>query len=226
MIIGICDDGREARAYIRDICEETARKNKCLCEFIEFETTTDYWESGSKADLLILEAEMPGMTGIELKDKLQELHDRTIIIFVTDHVEMMSLAFGIHVYGFVAKSLMQEKLAPLVADAIRGIDRYVVLKEGIDSRDIIYINSEDNYCRVNLRRGKSRLLRGSLNHLENVLHSVGFIRVHKTYLINSNFVKKFYKDRVIMKNGRNIPISIRNQKHVKEKYKYFCMGDK
>ena len=101
MIIGICDDDRGDRACIREICEAAAQENKSICTFIEFESARDYWESEHKVDLLILETKMPEMTGIELKNKMQELHDRTMIIFVSNHVEMMPLAFGIHVYGFV-----------------------------------------------------------------------------------------------------------------------------
>lgn len=222
MIIGICDDDRGDRACIREICEAAAQENKNICTFIEFENARDYWESEYKVDLLILETKMPEMTGIELKNKMQELHDRTMIIFVSNHVEMMPLAFGIHVYGFVDKCVMQEKLGSVVSEVLKTIEQYVVLEEGIDSRDIIYINSEDNYCRVNLRKGKSILLRGSLNKLERALYSVGFIRVHKTFLVNPVFVNRIFKDRVSMKNGRNIPISIRNQKNVKEKYEQYC----
>lgn len=56
-------------------------------------------------DILILDIEMPEMSGIEVKKRLERIRNHTLILYVTGHVEFMQEAFGTYVFGFVEKNI-------------------------------------------------------------------------------------------------------------------------
>lgn len=68
MIIGICDDEAEGREQIRQVCEVVLKQMGCPAEIALFEGASFVLQTSKKPDILILDIEMPGMTGIELKE--------------------------------------------------------------------------------------------------------------------------------------------------------------
>lgn len=103
MVVGICDDHAEERERIYKVCEVVLEQMGCPAEIALFEGASFVLQTSKKPDILILDIEMPGMTGIELKEVLQSEEGATYIIFVTDHEEMMTEAFGVHVLQICAK---------------------------------------------------------------------------------------------------------------------------
>lgn len=138
MIIGICDDEAEGREQIRQVCEVVLKQMGCPAEIALFEGASFVLQTSKKPDILILDIEMPGMTGIELKEVLQSEEGATYIIFVTDHEEMMTEAFGVHVLRFVQKENLEDKLPEALAQAIR-MKRSNCIVHGTDSQKILYI---------------------------------------------------------------------------------------
>lgn len=220
--LAICDDDGLAREHIRNICESEMTKWLDECEIVEFEDGRSFYVYPNKVDLLILDIEMPDMTGLELKNRLQSARSNTVILFVTDHDELSLSAYGVNVYGFVKKEQMEIQLPEALAGALRLICQYVLLEGGIDSRDIVYVEAENIYCNVHLADGSKHLIRSSLNHLEEELLPAKFIRVHKTYLVNPYFIDKVKENEVFIRGGKVFPISVRNRKEVRKKYRDYC----
>ena len=89
--IGICDDERSQAQGLRDMTEAWARERglSCRTEFFPsaeaflFTCTED-----SAFDILLLDVEMPGMTGIDLAKTLRRENSRVQILFVTSHFEL------------------------------------------------------------------------------------------------------------------------------------------
>lgn len=221
MIIGICDDSATDRNNVRQTCLEVMKKYPIDYEIIEFTDGEDIFKCSKTLDLLILDIEMPNISGIEVKQRLQKIDRATMIIFVTSHDELAISAFGIHVYGFVVKKLWKEQLPDLVSSAVEILNQFVMIDADIDSRRIVYIKSERVYSRVVMSDASERILRISLGELETQLLSVGFIRVHKTYLVNPQWIKNI-KDREIVTEIAKIPISVRLRGEVKQKYREYC----
>ena len=83
MVVGICDDHAEERERIYKVCEVVLEQMGCPAEIALFEGASFVLQTSKKPDILILDIEMPGMTGIELKEALQSEEGATYIIFVT-----------------------------------------------------------------------------------------------------------------------------------------------
>lgn len=84
----------------------------------------------------------------------------------------------------------------------------------LDPVDIIYCQSNDNYTHLMLKNGEKILASKTIKHFEDVLHPMGFIRPHQSYLINSKYIDQYNKKDggyLVMKDGASIPVS-RNRK--------------
>ena len=101
------------------------------------------------------------------------------------------------------------------------MNQYIILDETWDSRKILYIHSERIYSCIHLTDGTQEILRKPISKLENELDDVGFIRIHRSYLVNAMMIDRLSEAYVYLA-GEKIPISIRNRRGVKEKYRLFC----
>ncbi len=218
MVIGVCDDDERDRVRIASCCREILKGQRDVCEVFEFASGEQYLLYGGRVDILILDIKMPGMSGIELKEHLRESGSKTEIVFVTDHEEAMKSAFGLQVLDFVGKDEIPERLRWTLLRELQRRGRYVVLKEGIDSRDIRYAESAGNYCRVHLEGEYTELLTYKMKDLEQELPVSEFARIHRRFLVNLAFVGKIRKGKVFMKDGGCLPISTSRQKAARERY--------
>lgn len=79
---------------------------------------------------------------------------------------------------------------------------------------IVYCKSESNYCRVICIDGRTFLISKTLKYVEELINNELFIRIHKSYLVNLNYVVKFDKGdelKVTITNGEQLPVSIRKK---------------
>ncbi len=186
MRIGICDDEQLIREQMREICDAVIRENNWDYEIVELASGEEVLEE--TLDLLILDIDMPGMNGIDVKKRLQKRQADTIIIFVTFYQSFVMDAFGINVHGFVSKGKMKEQLPKYIKSAIVMINDYIVLENGVRSKDIMYIKAQHVYATMILGNGESRVMRKSLDELEQTLMGMDFVRSHKSYLVNMNWI--------------------------------------
>lgn len=219
MVIGICDDEKIMRESVEAVCKQLANSYKD--ENIIIETFTDGKEVlEGEYDILILDIEMENIDGISVKNNFQSRKKDTIIIFVTSHDEMMSQAFGVNVMGFVTKKYLDSQLPVMLDNAIKRVINTVNI-DGIDSRNICYIQAEHVYNILHLKDNSEMSVRRSSTELESVLVGVGFVRVHRTYIVNMAYVDKI-KDKTIVVNGDEIPVSSRLKSKIKKEYSQYC----
>lgn len=218
MVIGICDDENVIRDKIEKICINETKK---YCEDVVIQKYSDGREVMEKDfDILILDIEMEDVDGIVVKNYFQKRKKDTIIIFVTSHNEMMSQAFGVNVMGFVAKSYLDNQLQVMLDGAMKRVMNTVSI-EGVDSRKVCYIQAEHIYNILHLENETEVSVRCSSADLEKMLEGVGFIRVHRTYIINMAYVDHI-KDKTVLVNKREIPVSARLKSRLRKEYSRYC----
>ena len=75
------------------------------------------------------------------------------------------------------------------------------------------------YCRLFLVDGTEKVLRTSMRELERKLEESGFVRAHRSYLVNLQYVEAV-DDNMIYILSQKIPISVRKRSKVKKAYEY------
>ena len=88
------------------------------------------------------------------------------------------------------------------------IKNHIVLKDKtkIYITDLLYIKSDDHYLNIFLSDGKNHFVRGKLNIITKELPP-NFIRCHRSYIVNANFIKQVNSDTIILIDKTQIPLS-------------------
>jgi len=197
----IVDDEGPARANLRAMLSEIGG----VAVVAEAASGADALEqlSGSAVDLLLLDIQMPGTSGIELARTLEH-SDRPRVIFVTAHSEFALDAFGVAATDYLLKPVTSRRLAgaiervrsSLTSEAeqpspgdrsrfvVRGRQGYLILS--IDLID--WIEGSGNYLRL-WSGGRYHLYRGTLSAVSSTLPP-GFVRIHRSAIVNSVRVRE------------------------------------
>lgn len=221
MNICICDDEKREREIIRETCEQYFQDRTLPYEIWEAERALDVLERKEEIDLLILDIEMPEMDGVTLKDRLQSSAGKMIVIFVTSHEEMMPEAFGRQVIGFMSKEWLTVKLPRYLSLAVSLVGTNVLIAKNYNSKEIVKIHSEREYCNLFMEDGSTNLIRSSLKDMEKELSEANFVRISRAWLVNLRFVKGYDRKEILIE-GEKLSISRGCSKAVEVAYDNFC----
>ena len=151
-------------------------------------------------DVIFLDIQMPGLTGVQLAEVLAGLTHPPAIIFVTAHSEHAVKAFEVRATDYLVKPVELDRLKqalariePVAEQAPARVERIPVEKAGkkllVNVVDILYVMAKDDYSY--LYTAADRYLSTiSLAQLESKLEPVGFFRIHRRYLVNLSRVKE------------------------------------
>jgi two-component system, LytTR family, response regulator LytT len=151
-------------------------------------------------DVIFLDIQMPGLSGVQLAEVLSGLSRPPSIIFVTAHSEHAVKAFEVKATDYLVKPVEIERLRqaitrlePAAEQAPAKVERIPVEKSGkkllINVSDILYVMAKDDYSYLYTPADRY-LSTISLAQLEQKLEPVGFFRIHRRYLVNLARVKE------------------------------------
>ncbi len=191
-------------------------------------------------DVVFVDIQMPGKSGIELVSELEHRHFE--IIFVTAHNEYMLQALQYSAADYLLKPVDEDRLVEAVSRAERRLQEgkkgeltetlmYNISKAGQPSEmrlclptmkgfiilkldDIIYCEAERSYTVFHLEDKKTVMVSKPLLDYEEMLVDTSFFRIHKSFLINLRHVKEYQRGEggiVIMSDNAEIEVSRRKK---------------
>lgn len=231
--IGICDDDSEIRSELHSFCERFFGEGQC--EISHYGAGEEFLEKGcggARPDILLLDIEMEGMDGIQVKDILQRQKEEVRIIFVTSHKELAAEGYGKYVFGFLVKPFdygqFEQKLRPVEED-LRQEERHVALKMNGTGRRIrmsavCYIEADGKYVRFHLETGERPPYdERSIGTWERELAGSDFAMSHKSCLVNLAWVREIRDADLLLKNGGTVRVSRRMKAGFKERYRTYML---
>jgi DNA-binding LytR/AlgR family response regulator len=144
-------------------------------------------------DVVFLDVEMPGLTGVEAAPLVRERADPPAVVFVTAHAEYAVDAFAVEAFDYLLKPVDRERLARVV-ERLRErtrenavpVEKIPVVAGGgtelLDFDQVHYVQAEGDYSRVHTY-DRAYLSTASLGELEEKL-GPRFARVHRSHLVN------------------------------------------
>lgn len=157
----------------------------------------------AEVDVVFLDVQMPGLTGIELAQVLSRFREPPRIVFVTAHEGHAVEAFDVRAVDYVLKPVRAERLAEAVrrvlgADPAPARDSEVAVERGgvtrfVNRSDITHIEAHGDYARLHTA-GDSYLLRVPLSTLEEDWADAGFVRIHRSLLVALAHVREVRMD--------------------------------
>ena len=217
MKIFICDDEKAIVDELMQMCNNYMQEKNIQAEITGGTSFPENMgEEGSLLDLLLLDIDMPGESGISIKNRMEAYEDGPYIIFITSHKEMVYEAFGRNVLGFLEKPVSRE-LFDRYMD--RGVtfceDRYlsVELPDGIRLRcsEIIGIKVAHIYTSVVTTSGCYDTRR-SLNQWEKILPQGAFVRANEKWIVHYAHVGNYTNNgNILLTNGETLTVSRRKK---------------
>lgn len=233
MHIAICDDDKAAVESHKNITENYLKKCGSIGK-IETYTTSDnllYDITGDKHffDLILLDIEMPGSTGMEIAEKIKPYLPNVKIIFITSHIEYAIDAFELSIFRYVPKADIDKRLPAAIQDAIKLIEledgkTYTIQTksrlEKIPYREIYYIERDGKNASITASGGVSRV-RKSLQQVYSELGADEFIFIDRGCIVNMIHIMQIKNGMAVLKNGEALPISRSHLQEVKEQINHY-----
>lgn len=177
-----------------------------------------------RPDIVFLDIEMNGTSGIELARKLPS---SCCLIFTTAYAHYALEGFEVNAVDFLHKPYFYDRFDRAMRKAEQWLrmhdllqvaesaSRQLVLKAdyknvsvAVDS--ILYIESQDNYVRIHTADGAAVSSKIALRTVEEQLPAGEFIRIHRSFVVARNRIGKFTRTEVVLtKTGKHLPVGKR-----------------
>lgn len=171
-------------------------------------------------DVLFLDIQMPGMTGFDLLEKIED--DLPDVIFTTAYDQHAIKAFEVNALDYLLKPIVPGRLNSALSrlGTRKSVSRLsqVFVRDGercwiVRLSDIFLLESEGNYTRLFFAVERP-LIRRSLNSLEQQLDPETFFRANRRQILNLNWIKSTHLGidgglTIKLKDGREIQLSRR-----------------
>ncbi len=230
MKVYIIDDEPKSLKLTRQLLESCGQEVSSIQEFtnplLAYERILE-----SKPDLLLLDIEMPGISGFELIDKL-DMEDINVV-FVTAFDEYAIKAIKCSAIDYLLKPFSEKELSEAIEKTREVLEngqlrleainqkrpKFIVIPSlreytKIDLLDIVYAEGQrGGYTVFYLNHGSKVMASKPLAYYHDVFDELPFFQIHKSHVINMNEMKKFLspKNKVLMSNGTELDLAHRRK---------------
>ena len=232
----IIDDELKSRESLKIILDE-------FCDNVQVKALCENCAQGIEAirtynpDVVFLDVQMHRETGFDLLSQLSNI--RFEVIFTTAHSEYAIKAFKFSAIDYLLKpisidelkkalekvekrlngniSLRLEQLMENLQPASQGSKLALPTMDGlifVRTDEILYCEASSNYTIFHIADGKQYVVSRTLKEYDELLGAHSFFRIHNSYLVNLNSVKKYVRGEggyVIMNNEKALDVSKRKK---------------
>jgi two-component system LytT family response regulator len=235
----IIDDEENSRDFLEKMLLKYFPQKFFICEKCKSIDEAVIAIEKFNPELVFLDIQMPNKNGFELFKEVQNINFEVIFTtayaeFAIDAIKWSALDYLLKPINYIDlldtvkryekkidKASQQEKLRLLIENLDLGDTSFkkVVFPtetgyEFIKVNSILYCEAQSNYCKIKCLDGSSLTISKTLKYVEELLPPTIFQRIHKTYLVNINYVARFNKINefiIELTNGENLPVSIRKK---------------
>lgn len=238
--IAICDDESSQRSQLKSILEPWLELRGLCFRIYDFGDGRSLCEAYAKTrfDLLFLDIEMPGPSGLETARVLRKIDDHGKLIFVTAYPDFVFQGYEVHAFNYILKPYQPEKLLYITASALNELqkeedDFYLIPNKAgtvrlnlrntfyfySDRRQIVAVTSDTADTSALTGRNifsddcsrNALTFYGKLDDLQKELPDY-FCRIHQRYLVNLRHIQKTDENSVFINSGK-LPISRAHRKN-------------
>lgn len=170
-------------------------------------------------DLLILDISLPDGTGFDVLEIIGDI--KFEVIFLTAHESFAIKAIKNNAFDYILKPFQSTEMnqalrkvkTKIEEKSKKGEAQKIALhtQDGIDFiniNDLLYLKASSNYTEIYLVGGEKLMASKTLKSFEQILDHP-MLRIHNSYMLNLNRVKKFDKSEssILLDSGKSIPVS-------------------
>lgn len=226
MNILICDDDYR-------FTEEVEESVRCFFKDKPVELNVDIFTDGEDLlknnnklyDIAFLDIELGDVKGTQIAEKMKSQNPHTLFFFITAYERYLDEAMDLRAIRFLTKPLNKERLYNGLKSATDLIDKSVVefmIKNGdtfskVHSGDIIYVEINGRFTKV-VTINDTLYSSERIEYWQEKLSTDNFYRIHKSFIINTDYITKYTRDNLILNNQYIVPIAYRERTIFRKHY--------
>lgn len=214
--IAICDDEGSQLAGILSLVQEWARRFCHGCQIQTFSSAEEFlfeYTEDKAYDILLLDVEMAGISGIDLAKRIRADHNRAEIVFITSHFEFIAEGYEVDALHYLTKPVSAEKLMEVLNKAAEKLSveppSVIITCDGetvkLYESEILYVESFLHYISIHTMR-KEYKIKENISSFQQKL-SDDFYRLHRSYLVSLKHITRISRTSVILKGGTELPLA-------------------
>ena len=229
--IAICDDEPSACAWLKTKLEDIEMLYNYEFKVSVYTDAEDLVSAYSRPglfDILFLDVEMPGLSGLSAANAIRRLPDPDVkIVFVSNYPEYMQDSFNVGAFQYLQKPIRTEQVLEQVKRFALELEESsglsILVKENETERpvslnQILYIESvknQKNYLRY-VCKEQTLVGKGNLSDVEKSLSMRHFFSPHRGLIVNMRQVRLIRQKGIEMANGDLLPLSRRREKEFRD----------
>ena len=228
--IAICEDDRYQQGELEEKLYAMGKRLGICLEVYVYERGESLLaeiQRGTQYDMVYLDIELGGMSGISLAEELRK-KDRTLqIVYVTQYEGYIKKSIDTMPSGYIVKPIKEDELEAVfqrVSSWILGKDDYYrFVSDKIPCKVLL---KDTLYFKSNLRQAEivcesqNYVIYKKLDQIELELaetYKKQFLRIHQSYIVNYNFVSRFGHNWVELNTGHCLPMSRKRREDIENK---------
>lgn len=229
MNIAICDDCESDALLARDIIKKSLKNIDVIADVICYNCAEDIkinlFEHKNFFDIIILDIDMPEVSGMELAEELRTNNMNMIIIFLTNHEEFVFKAIEFQPFRYIRKIKIEAEMPLAIRSAVKVIeskrDRQIILNTDdgemkIMISQIMYFETEKRKIAVHLNNGNKIFVNKKISQMQEMINKENFIMIHRSSVVNADYIKKISDNIVVLDNNEKLIVSRPRYKTVKQ----------
>ena len=217
MRIAIVDDNKNDREMVLDFLRQYFEETNETYSTVVFEDAMSFLQDYSFSfDFIILDIDMPGMSGIDAAKELRKKDSKTTLMFVTNMPQYALEGYAVEAIDYVIKPLSYPDFRLIMKKAIRYINRNSDSKITINTptgiitvnaSDVYYVEPRLHYIFYHTKSGIFKM-RAKLSEVEDILLPCHFAQSGGSYLVNLAYLEKIEGNEIVVA-GESLPLSRR-----------------
>ncbi len=231
MKIAICDDEQKDIERLKSLIERYDEDNHIGFTIYEYCSATDLLRAvrgGSDFDMIFIDINMDDMDGLTLSGKIREKQDDVPIILVTAFMNYALDGYKVRASRFLIKDDLDKTFTECMDDICREIRRKsktIILPcvEGnirLKLSEIILIETDEHKNIIRLKDQTYQIYE-KISTLEDMLKGYGFLRIHKSFIVNMEHIRSINNYILTMDDGIQLSVPKARYRKVRQEYTLF-----
>ncbi|MBO1306999.1 response regulator transcription factor [Enterococcus sp. 669A] len=231
--IAICEDKQKDLDYLEKGLNQLLTEKKVPYIINTYTTGQGMLKVLEKEqfDIYFIDIYLDEVSGILLAQKIRSMNRLAAIVFITSSAQHMAEGYRIGVLHYLLKPFTLEELQEALERALRIIPveerktKLVVHRKNVEvlHRDIHYVEIQNRSCTLYTSQGE-KMVYCSLNELEEKLDDPRFLRCHRSFLVNMEWITSIEERDFVVDGEKKVPINRESASKLKASYVRFRLN--
>ena len=216
MRIAVIDDRPADRDYIAALVSRWAKDRDTAVTAVPFPSAEAFlfaYSEDRDFDILLLDIEMGAINGVELAKTVRAENDAVQMVFITGFPDFIAEGYEVSALHYLMKPVDRDKLFSVLDRAAANLEKaerrlrvtFERRTDYVPFSKILYLEAQKQYVRI-VTEGEEYRMKASLAETAAQLDEF-FFSCQRSFIVNLRYVARILPDRVVLKNGAEVPIS-------------------